>query len=59
MALKKKLAFHLKTGKLHSRLGIASSKKIPEADKEKAAHSDNPTERKEGQFALNAEKFKH
>lgn len=44
-------------GDLHHDLGIPEGKTIPMADKEKAAHSKDPAERKRGQFAVNAAGF--
>ena len=46
-------------GKLHKALGIPAGQKIPLSKEEKAAHSKNPTLRKEANFALNARHFKH
>lgn len=46
-------------GNLHKALGIPAGQKIPLSKEEKAAHSKNPTLRREAQFAINARKFKH
>jgi hypothetical protein len=46
-------------GKLHARLGIPQGQKIPASKLESAAHSKDPSLRKEAQFAINAKKFKH
>ena len=46
-------------GNLHRALGIPAGQKIPLSKEEKAAHSSNPTLRREAQFAINARKFKH
>lgn len=46
-------------GNLHKALGVPAGQKIPLSKEEKAAHSKNPTLRREAQFAINARKFKH
>jgi hypothetical protein len=45
-------------GLLHEKLGVPQGEPIPLAKKEAAAHSSDPTLRKEGQFALNFGKKK-
>jgi hypothetical protein len=45
-------------GKLHKALGIAPGKKIPEKKLEKAAHSKNPTLKKEAVLAETLKGFK-
>lgn len=60
-AKKSSKVIHIKKankGKLHEKLGVKPGKKLTVSEEEKAAHSSSPAERKEGQFALNARKFK-
>ena len=45
-------------GQLHKALGIAPGKKIPEKKLEKAAHSKNPTLKKEAVLAETLKGFK-
>ena len=51
--------FHLRHGGLHKWAGVPEDEDVPQEKKEEAAHSDNPHTQKMGQFALNAEHFKH
>jgi len=44
-------------GKLHAKLGVAPKKKIPSAKLEKAAHSKNPTLKKEAVLAKTLKSF--
>lgn len=46
-------------GKLHAALGVPAGKPIPKGKEEKAAHSSNPTVKKEAIFAENAAKWHH
>ena len=57
-----KSGIHIKSshkGLLHKKLGIPEGKPIPRGILEKAAHSKSPSERKEVDFALNAEGWDH
>ena len=56
----KNAAIHIKKshqGLLHQQLGVKEGDKIPAADLEKAANSQNAATRKRAQFALNARKW--
>ena len=46
-------------GLLHRKLGVHEGKKLSEHALEHALHSDDPKERKEANFAINARKWKH
>lgn len=46
-----------KKGELHRKLGVPEGEKIPASKLAKAAHSDNPTERKEASLAKTLKSF--
>jgi len=46
-------------GLLHKRLHVPEGQPIPEAKIKRAEHSNDPSLRKEAQFADNAKKFHH
>lgn len=46
-------------GRLHKRLGIPEGQKIPAERLTSALHSDDPSLRKEANFARNAKKWHH
>ena len=48
-----------KKGALHAHLGVPAGEKIPEAKLTKAAHSSNPTIRKEAALAETLKGFHH
>ena len=50
---------HLNQGGLHRHLGISEDKPIPMAEKEKAAHSDNPHVAAMGRMAVAMHGWKH
>lgn len=52
-------AFSKNPGKLHRRLHVPEGEKIPAAKLEKAAHSEDPSLRKEAALAKTAKSFHH